>query len=305
LQAVSHPQKGCTLPTVTPVPGSQCDNDGMAVPAVSVICTARNAAATIEATLQSILAQDMPNWEMIVVDDGSTDDTVAVVGRYARADPRIRLVTTGGIGRGRALNLAMAEAETDLIANIDADDESHPERLRRQVEAMAQHPEFALICTEIVTLYGDDRPVWQAIGGEDRVHDVAKALALSNPVCHSSVIMRRPAILRAGGYEEGRRFVLDYDLWVRCAAAGLRLGKLQMPLAAKRIHAGQYFLHTARLSYLVASLQVQTRAMRTVGVRTWQVPLIAFRIGWLILPLSVRHAVGRLGERRRMGRSRQ
>ncbi len=77
---------------------------------------------------------------MIVVDDGSTDDSVAVVSRYARADPRIRLVTTDGIGRGRALNRAIAETRADLIANIDADDLSHPERLRRQMEAMARHP---------------------------------------------------------------------------------------------------------------------------------------------------------------------
>jgi teichuronic acid biosynthesis glycosyltransferase TuaG len=291
---------GLVLAPVTRAPGDQAAS-GAAAPAVSVICTARNAAPTIAATLESILAQDMSAWEMIVVDDGSADDTAAVVRSYAHTDRRIRLVTTGGIGRGPALNRAIAEAKTDLIANIDADDESHPARLRRQVEAIARHPEFALICTEIVIVYGADRPIWPAIDGPGPVKDVTKALALSNPVCHSSVIMRRPAILRAGGYEEGRRFVLDYDLWVRCAAADLRLGKLQMPLAAKRIHAGQYFLHTARLRYLLASLRVQARAMRTVGVRAWQVPVIALRVGWLILPLGIRHAVGRLGERRRLG----
>jgi teichuronic acid biosynthesis glycosyltransferase TuaG len=292
------------LSTVTHNPSDQCDNGDAAAPAVSVICTARNAAPTIAATLDSVLAQDMPNWEMIIVDDGSTDDTVAVVSRYARADPRIRLVTTGGIGRGRALNLAMAEAQADLIANIDADDESHPCRLRCQVEAVKRHPELAVICTEIITVHGTDRPIWPAIGADDAgpVKDVTEALALSNPVCHSSVIMRRPAIVRIGGYEEGRRFVFDYDLWVRCAAAGLRLGKLQIPLAAKRIHSGQYFLHTARLSYLLSSLRVQARGMRTVGVRTWQLPVIALRMAWLILPLNIRHTVGRLSDRRRMGK---
>jgi teichuronic acid biosynthesis glycosyltransferase TuaG len=292
------------LPSVTHAPSDQRDNGVVAAPAVSVICTARNAAPTVAATLESILAQDMADWEMIVVDDGSTDDTVAVVSRYVRADPRIRLVTTGGIGRGRALNLAMAEAQADLIANIDADDESHPYRLRCQLEAVNRHPELAVICTEIITVHRAGRPIWPAIGAASQapVKDVTKALALSNPVCHSSVIMRRPAIARLGGYEEGRRFVLDYDLWVRCAAAGLRLGKLQIPLAAKQIHSGQYFLHTARLRYLLASLRVQAQGMRTVGIRTWQLPVIALRMAWLILPLGIRHTVGRVSDRRRMRR---
>jgi teichuronic acid biosynthesis glycosyltransferase TuaG len=290
------------LSSVVRGPSNQRDEGDVAA-IVSVICTARNAAPTIAATIDSILAQDMPNWEMIIVDDGSTDATVAVVSRYARADRRIKLVTTGGIGRGRALNLAMAEAGTDLIANIDADDESHPERLRRQLEAVQRHPQFAVVSTEIIKVYGTGNPVWPALEADDPepVKEITKALALSNPVCHSAVMMRRPAIVGLGGYEEGRRFVFDYDLWVRCAAAGLRLGKLKMPLAAKRIHAGQYFLHTARLRYLLSSLRVQARGMRTVGVQPWQVPLIPLRVAWLILPLGIRHAIGRLGERRRMG----
>ena len=165
-----------------------------------------------------------------------------------------------------------------------------------------RHPQFAVISAEIITVYGTGRPVWPALeaDGPEPVNDITKALALSNPICHSSVIMRRPAIVGLGGYEEGRRFVLDYDLWVRCAAAGLRLGKLQMPLAAKRIHPGQYFLHTARLRYLLASLRVQARGMRTVRAQPWQVPVIALRMGWLILPLSIRHAIGRFRESRRM-----
>lgn len=275
-----------------------------AVTAVSVICTARNAAATVEATIDSILAQDLPNWEMIIVDDGSTDETVAVVSRYARADERIKLVTTGGIGRGRALNRALAEAQAYLIANVDADDVSHPDRLRCQVEAMEQQPQFAVLCTEFIMVYGADNPVWPAINASDpaRVRDVTKALAFSNPICHSSVIMRKPAIIGVGGYNEGRRFVLDYDLWVRCAAAGLRIGKLQMPLTAKRIHSAQYYIQAARLPYMLASLRVQARGMRMVGVKTWQVPVIALRIMWMILPLSIRLTVGKLTDRRRTAR---
>lgn len=274
-------------------------------PKVSVICTAKNAASTIDRTIQSILAQDFRDWEMIIVDDGSTDDTAAVASRYARADKRVKLVTTGGIGRGRALNRAMADAEAELVANIDADDESHPARLQLQVATMEGHPQFAVLCTEFIRVYDRDQPVWPTLDGAARVKNVTGALALTNPICHSSAMMRKPAVIALAGYSEGRRFVLDYDLWVRCAAAGLQLGQIEMPLAAKRIHAGQYYLRTARLRYLLASLGVQVRAMRVLGLNVWQLPVIALRLVWLILPLGVRHMVGKLSDRRRTNRGRE
>lgn len=234
---------------------------------VSVICTAKNAAATIEGTIRSILAQDLASWEMIIVDDGSTDDTMSLVLQFAAVDRRIRLVATGGIGRGRALNRALAEATADLVANIDADDESHPCRLRYQLEAMKQRQEFAIVSTDWVRIGDDADPVWPAIDAlaPATVADVTDALVVNNPVCHSSAMMRRAAILGLGGYSEGQRFAFDYDLWVRSAAAGLRIGRIQLPLAAKRIHAGQHYLHADRLRYILKGAYLQLRAMRALG----------------------------------------
>ena len=259
--------------------------------AVSVICTARNAALTIEATIRSILAQDFQDWEMIVVDDGSTDATVDIVNRLSATDPRIRLIATSGVGRGRALNLALAEARADLVANIDADDESHPDRLGHQIQALRRHPEFAIVCTAMIIVVGMARPVWPEIGPARAVPvvDVTRALAWGNPVCHSSVLMRKAAVTGLGGYDEPRRFVFDYDLWARCAAAGLRLGQVQMPLVAKRIHPGQKYMHTARVRYACAGLRVHARAMRAVGVGLHYLPVMAaLRVVRLMLPLGLR-----------------
>lgn len=274
--------------------------------AVSVICTAKNAAATIEHTIQSILAQDFQNWEMIVVDDGSTDETVDIVKGFARSDPRIRLIATQGVGRGRALNLALAQAKADLVANIDADDESHPCRLRFQLEAMDRNPEFAIVATEWFRVYDEARPVWPEIdaGASLAVGDITASLAISNPICHASVMMRKAPIVGLGGYDEARRFVFDADLWVRAIAAGLRLGCLQLPLAARRIHQGQFYLHGPRLPYLSAALQVKARAIRVLGVRTQDLPLIVLHLLWSTLPLKVRNIVIKLGAGRRIGRIR-
>jgi teichuronic acid biosynthesis glycosyltransferase TuaG len=278
----------------------------IAPPQISVICTARNAAPTIEGTIRSIVAQDFQNWEMIVVDDGSTDETVGIVNRLAETDPRIRLIGTPGVGRGRALNLALAEAKADLVANIDADDESHSYRLRYQLEVTGQHPEFAIICTDRTIVKGMERPVWPEMGAVRGVPvaDVTRALAWGNPVCHSSVLMRKMAVIGLGGYEEARRFVFDYDLWTRCAAAGLRIGRIQMPLVAKRIHDGQKYMHTTRVRYMYAGLRVHARAMRAVGVGTHYLPVMAaLRLVRLILPLGVRVRLSRFRASRGLRRS--
>jgi teichuronic acid biosynthesis glycosyltransferase TuaG len=277
-----------------------------ALPAVSVICTARNAAPTIEATIRSIVAQELQNWEMLVVDDGSTDDTASIVNRLAESNPRIRLIATSGVGRGRALNLALAEARADLVANIDADDESHPYRLRCQLEAMKQNPQFAIMATEWFRVYDAASPVWPEIdaGASFAVEDITRSLAVSNPICHSSAMMRKVAIIGLGGYDEARRFVFDYDLWARSAAAGLRLGRIQLPLVAKRIHPGQHFLHCAPLRYRFAGFQARWRTMRLLGIRTRDLPMIVLRFLWTILPLRVRHAVTRIGAGRRIGKFR-
>jgi teichuronic acid biosynthesis glycosyltransferase TuaG len=255
----------------------------------AVICTAKNAASTIERTIRSILAQDLQNWEMIIVDDGSTDNTVSIVRAFAQADPRITLVATGGIGRGRSLNLAIAEAKADLVANIDADDESHPDRLRCQLEAMLQHPEFAIVATECVRVYGSASAVWPEIdaGALFEVKDVTRVLASNNPICHSSAMMRKAAIIGLGGYNE-ETLIEDYDLWVRLVGAGHRLGRIQLPLVAKRIHPDQAFLYRRRLHYLATSVVIQVRAIRALGSGDRYIALIPLRFVWGLLPVGLR-----------------
>jgi teichuronic acid biosynthesis glycosyltransferase TuaG len=255
----------------------------------TVICTAKNAASTIEGTIRSILAQDLQNWEMIIVDDGSADNTVSTVRAFAQADPRITLVATRGMGRGRALNLAIAEAKADLVANIDADDESHPYRLRCQLEAMQQHPEFAVVAAECVRVYGAASPVWPEIdaGALFGVKDVTRVLAINNPICHSSAMMRKAAIIGLGGYNE-EILIEDYDLWVRLAGAGHRLGRIQLPLVAKRIHPGQAFLYRRRLHYLATGVVIQGRAIRVLDSGRQYIALMPLRFVWGLLPVGLR-----------------
>jgi glycosyltransferase involved in cell wall biosynthesis len=275
---------------------------GMVSREVSVICTAKNAASTIGDSIRSILAQDFQNWEMIIVDDGSTDDTVNVVRGLAHTDARLKLFTTGGVGRGHALNRAVAEANAELVANLDADDASHPYRLRYQLEAMKQHPQFAIMSTDWIRTYGTGSPQWPDIGVDMpfEVSDVTEALAFHNPAYHSSVMMHKAAIVGLGGYSEVRQSKFDYDLCVRAAAAGLRLGRARLPLVAQRIHPGQSYMNAPKLRLLVASLGVQLRAMRVLGVQKRYLPLILARFLWGLLPQRVRLRVRDLRASRRL-----
>jgi hypothetical protein len=100
--------------------------------------------------------------------------------------------------------------------------------------------------------------------------------------------MRKAAVLKLGGYDEERRVVFDWDLWVRCAAAGLRLGRIRLPLVAQRVHADQSYLHAARLRYLLAGAAIQRRAMRVLGIGWFYLPLIVLRFLWGVLPLRMR-----------------
>jgi Glycosyl transferase family 2 len=287
---------------VTRVPNNRFGQPDLVSPQVSVICTARNAAVTIAATIESILAQDMPDWEMIIVDDGSTDDTVAVVSRYARADPRIRLVTTGGIGRGRALNRAIAEAKADLVANLDADDESHPCRLRCQLEALKRHPEFDLLCTGYVVISGYGSPQWpdHFWSASPPVVDVTCRLMFENPVIHSSALMKKSRLRKVAGYSETRKTQLDYDLWVRLATVGAALGKIDAPLTARRIHEAQLFENRRRLSYILSSVKVQMRAIRDLGGGAVPFMTIPVRVVWGLLPAALREFIkGSRRDRRR------
>lgn len=256
---------------------------------VSIICTVKNAEETIEETLQSLRNQTFENWELVVVDDGSTDSTPCILKRYSHIDARIKPIFTNGVGRGKALNIALYHAEYNYVANIDGDDLSHPRRLEIQIKALQKHKNFAVVGTRCYILSGKGPIKWPLIE-EDEIFiiDITDRLVFYNPICHSSVLMKKEAVLAVNGYSEQRKFQFDYDLWVRLAHAGFRLGVIPLPLTIKRIHKGQHFERGSRIRYLISSAQVQLKAIRFLGggLSSWF--SLVLRIGWGLLPSKIR-----------------
>ncbi|MEW5949730.1 MAG: glycosyltransferase [Thermodesulfobacteriota bacterium] len=227
---------------------------------VSVITTAYNAGKFIGQTIHSILQQDYEYFEYIIVDDGSNDDTVEVIKRFS--DAKLRLIEAGRIGRGQALNLAIKESKGNYIAIQDADDLSHPQRLSIQIECLNQ--KVHLLGTKETLFQNGDPMKWEKVPHPPNFHemitDVTGTLVYYNPIPHTSVMMSRELVDRVGGYNEKRKNLFDWDLYIRTAASGYRIHKLPLPLVGKRLHKSQFFENKKRMSYVYNSSKLQLRA---------------------------------------------
>lgn len=267
----------------------------MSAPQVSVVTTVRNGGDLLAETAASVRSQSDPAWEWVVVDDGSTDDTLAFLAALARDDSRVRVVPTSGIGRGAALNRALAACRGAWVANADADDPLHPRRLERQLAAVTREPGYDALGSDFVLIAGSATPEWPALASDPApVRDVTGLVTSGNPLSHSTMLMRREALEQVSGYDEGRRSQLDYDLWVRLAAAGRRLGRLEEVLAAKRLHDAQSFETGRRVRYLLGAAEVQARAIRDLDGGLADRALLYGRFVYGLLPRAVRSAGRRL-----------
>lgn len=200
-------------------------NDITPNPKVSVVLPVYNGARFIRIALRSVLAQDFKEFEILVVDDGSTDGTVEIVREMARNDGRIRYFKNeNNLGIQKTLNRGLAEAKGEYIARIDDDDEwIDPVKLTRQVSFLNAFPAYCLVGmgTVVVNECNQEQFRFQSPLSDKRIR---KAILIKNCFTHSGVLFRKESVLRLGGYSEdvSVRHVEDYDLWLRLG----RVGKL-------------------------------------------------------------------------------
>lgn len=171
----------------------------------------------LEEAIESILAQTFRDFELLIVDDGSTDKSAKILAGAASRDVRIRIVTNpSNIGLTRSLNKALAEARGTLIARMDADDIALPERLERQIAFLQNNPEVGVVGTAYRFINGRGETIGEkVILGDNRL--IQRVLIRFNPFLHSSVMIRKGLLDRIGGYDERYKKAQDYDLWMRLA----------------------------------------------------------------------------------------
>ncbi len=207
-------------------------------PAVSIVLPFRDEAAHLPECLGSIRRQTLQDWELVAVDDGSSDASPDIVRALAASDPRIRLMQPGRVGLVAALNLGVREARAPLVARMDADDVMHPGRLRLQRDWLDAHPDVALVASQ-VELFPEERVrggYREYVRWQNAVvtpEEVAANLYVESPFAHPSVMLRKEALEAVGGYAEGP-FPEDYELWLRMHHAGMRMGKVPRVLLSWR-----------------------------------------------------------------------
>lgn len=236
------PRSPASVPDLSPRDGPSPPSTA-SEPAVSVIVAAYNGARWIEETIASVLAQTYDALELVVVEDGSTDGTAALVDAAARRDGRVRCVRTPNAGAASARNVGARHARGRFLAFLDHDDLATPDRIGRcmaLVEADAS----------VSWAYGD-AVFFDAGTGADLVHvsdaarphagDVLEPLLLRNFVPFSTSFVRRDVFLAHGGFDERpeQRHIDDWDLWLRLAAAGERLHYVPATILRYRWHAAQ------------------------------------------------------------------
>ena len=202
----------------------------------------RDAGPWIDAALASLFRQTVHDFEIVAVDDGSSDDSPVRLAAAAGRDPRLRVVTTAARGLPAALETARAAATGAFLARHDADDLSHRRRLEIQLDHLARHAEVDVVGTRLRLVPSANAQQgmlrWARWHNSLLTHEaMARDILVDSPLAHGSALFRRGALDAVGGWQE-RGWAEDLDLWVRMLDQGLRLGKCPERLYAWRQHPG-------------------------------------------------------------------
>jgi len=227
------------------------------MPKVSVVIPTYNAAQYIGETVESVLNQSYKEYEIVVVNDGSTDNTEQVLQKYGN---RIRYIKQTNGGEGAARNRGIREAHGEWVAFLDADDLWLPHKLKVQMEFAAQHPDVDLI-------YGDassfdiNGVLTKSMFKERRPYEgyVINNLLVENFVPVLSVIVRKKCLEKSGLFKEGMKHCTDYEMWLRCAKF-FKFGYVNEVIVSYRIHEKGISqnieeMHKAHLSILNTALK--------------------------------------------------
>ena len=207
---------------------------------VSVLLPFHNASASLDSAIDSILHQTLEDWELLLIDNASTDDGARIAEHWRNLDPRIKPIAEPTLGIAHALNTGLQHATAPLIARMDADDTAHPERLARQVAFMLEHPEIGVLgtrstfTTTVEKSSGMARFVnWQNTILSPHEHYVKRFV--DAPLAHPTVVFRKEFVDRFGAYSIDP-LPEDHELWLRWMHNGVRVAKLAEELLTWNDH---------------------------------------------------------------------
>lgn len=228
-------------------------------PKISVLMGIYNCADTLEQAIASIQNQTYSNWELILCEDGSTDNTYEVAQALAASDSRIVLLRNeNNLGLNATLNRCLGAATGEYIARMDGDDECMADRFEKQVRFLESHPQYQIVSSAMILF--DETGEWGQIASPEypKPEDTVGGTAF----CHAAVLMKKECMDAVGGYTEDPRMlrVEDVNLWIKLYATGYRGYNIQEPLY--RMRNDQNALNRRKYIYRVNSVYVRLQGCR-------------------------------------------
>ena len=183
---------------------------------VSIVTLTHNRGTYIREAIESVLNQNFRDFELIIIDNASSDNTVSIVNEYIKKDKRIRLIRNNvNLKIPNARNLGIREAEGKYIAVLDSDDVwLDKDKLKKQVNFLETHQDYALIGGRVVVIDEDGKKINEYLNPQDDL-EIRQRILIKNPFTHSSVLFRKNTVLELGGYDEDLGVSEDYDLWLK------------------------------------------------------------------------------------------
>ncbi len=238
----------------------------MQEPTVSVVMPVYNGQRYLSRAVESMLGQTWWDFELVAVNDGSTDETGRILERYAKGDGRVRVVWQENQGIVGALNAGLGAARGKLLARMDADDVALPGRLARQVDYLREHPECVAVGTRVLMIDAQGWAICPWVKEFTHEQIDAAHLRAGFPMVHPSVMMRRESVAAVGGYRAEYATLEDVDLFLRLAEVG-RLANIPEVLLHYRQHLNSICHQRAeKISEVRRRLYQETYARRGLKV---------------------------------------
>ena len=247
------------------------------MPTISVIMPVYNAARYLNEAVESVLAQTFADFELIVVNDGSTDGSERILHRLAAKDGRIKLISRPNTGYVAAIDEAIAASAGQYLARMDADDVCLPERFAKQVALLDARPNVGVVGTsyDLIDARGRFLHTMRQPTSDDALQRAC--LAGSTPICHPTAMIRRSTLDAVGGYDASAFPAEDLDLWLRLGEVS-QLACLPEPLLRYRLHAAS-ISETRQAKQIEAVRHIRHAAFRRRGLPAELVPEKQWREG--------------------------
>ncbi|NEQ84974.1 MAG: glycosyltransferase [Moorea sp. SIO2I5] len=259
---------------------------------ISVISTVYNGTPYFERFISSILGQNYEQFELVIVDDGSTDSTPNLLQKLAQESNRVKVFLPGRLGRAKALNYAVEKAQGIYIANQDFDDISYPERLRLQADFLDAHPQVGLVGGSYVRI--DEERQEKYIRTPPQSHpQLIKKMAQCVPFAHTITTFRKEAWEQAGGYPLTENLI-DLRFWLELVKCGWQVASIPDIVGEHFVHPASFWHRNFQYRQRQRDLaQVQWQVVKKLHLPFWYGAYPLSRYAYSYLPNDLKRFVRR------------